>query len=316
MKTATTTKIVTATRKFLEFQSASQRVFRHVCHHCGVARHVRLRCYKLLRENHRREQANDGRFRDPTCYRCGVKGHVQRQCFRNIQWFYDESPRFKNGWGRKDDLYRDGVMGYQLRRFERGRSLNRSSASSLLWLKTFSGKKISSPPPEPPDPPYPPDLVQKSRSVSDVLHHGLTSVEICLHPTQSSASTFAPPTASTPPLPRFHFNLYGRILPNLSTPNPSASACESTRTFERNSSLPASMTCNGLTRVIASRLSTIGRYQFFSGTPDHVSDSSISKSFIVNPSPNLPKMGQAHIIFTLGLEDLNKTIDPFVSESI
>ncbi|VVA99678.1 unnamed protein product [Arabis nemorensis] len=121
---ATTMKTATASEKTAEIQSAPRRVFRHVCHHCGVAEHIRPRCYKLLRENHRRKQAYYGRFRGPTCYRCGIQGHVQRYCFINIQRFCDEGPRFKNVWVRKDDLYRDGVMGYQLHRFERGRSWN------------------------------------------------------------------------------------------------------------------------------------------------------------------------------------------------
>ncbi|VVB05267.1 unnamed protein product [Arabis nemorensis] len=103
--TATATKTATASRKFLEFQSASQRFFRPICHPCGVARHIRPRCFKLLRENHRREQAYDERFRGPTCYRCGVEGHIQRHCFGFSRRFVHEGQRFKKVWVRKDDLY-------------------------------------------------------------------------------------------------------------------------------------------------------------------------------------------------------------------
>ncbi|VVA92533.1 unnamed protein product [Arabis nemorensis] len=122
--TATATKTATTSKKTAEFHSAPRRVFRPVCHHCGVAGHIRPRCFKLLRENHRREQAYDGRFRGPTCYCCGVEGHVQRHCFGFNRRFSYEGQRFKNVWVRKDDLYQDGVMGYQPCRFDQGRISN------------------------------------------------------------------------------------------------------------------------------------------------------------------------------------------------
>ncbi|VVA92522.1 unnamed protein product [Arabis nemorensis] len=83
----------TISRKTVEFQSAPRRVFRHVCHHCGVAGHIRPRYFKLLRENHRREQACDGRFGGPTCYRCRVEGHVQRYCYGFNRRFSHEGQR-------------------------------------------------------------------------------------------------------------------------------------------------------------------------------------------------------------------------------
>ncbi|KAF3564066.1 hypothetical protein DY000_02016174 [Brassica cretica] len=59
--TATATALATATatapERVSELKSASQRKFRPVCHHCGVVRHIRPRCFKLLRENNQMEQA-------------------------------------------------------------------------------------------------------------------------------------------------------------------------------------------------------------------------------------------------------------------
>ncbi|VVB17666.1 unnamed protein product [Arabis nemorensis] len=112
---------------------------------------------------------------------------------------------------------------------------------------------IKSSPPEPPDPPDPPD----------------------------------PPYAREPP---FHSRASISTVKLRSTKslqpeqNPSTidlwiSAHELTRTIDRHLSLPASLTCNGLTRGISSHLCTIGRHQFFLGTPDHVSDFSSPKIF-------------------------------------
>ena len=72
--TATATALATATatapERVSELKSASQRKFRPVCHHCGVVRHIRPRCFKLLREKNQMEQAYGMRYHGPICYSC------------------------------------------------------------------------------------------------------------------------------------------------------------------------------------------------------------------------------------------------------
>ncbi|VVA90046.1 unnamed protein product [Arabis nemorensis] len=118
-------------------------------------------------------------------------------------------------------------------------------------------KSSSSEPPDPTDPPDPPDTRDPP------FHSQIPTSTVKLRSTKS----LRPET-------------------NTSTTDLSISAHESTRTIERYLSLPASFTCNGLTRVIASHLCTIELHQFFSGTPDHVSDSPSSKIFTDKSSSN------------------------------
>ncbi|KAG7533889.1 Zinc finger CCHC-type [Arabidopsis thaliana x Arabidopsis arenosa] len=101
--------------KVKELQSAPRRVFRPVCHHCGVVGHIRPRCFRLLRERNRMENAYDVRFHGPTCYHCGVQGHIKRNCFRFIRESSHEGLRRRKIWVRKDDFYGDCVLGYQPR---------------------------------------------------------------------------------------------------------------------------------------------------------------------------------------------------------
>ncbi|KAF3485682.1 hypothetical protein F2Q69_00053514 [Brassica cretica] len=79
VKTATATRTASssATRKIPEVNSVSQRSFIPVCHHCGVVGHIRLKCFRLLREKHQIERVYDMRTHGQTCYSCGVQGHVR-----------------------------------------------------------------------------------------------------------------------------------------------------------------------------------------------------------------------------------------------
>ncbi|KAG7568595.1 Zinc finger CCHC-type [Arabidopsis thaliana x Arabidopsis arenosa] len=106
--------------KVKELQSALRRVFRLVCHHCGVVGHIRPKCFRLLRERNRMENAYDVRFHGPTCYHCGVQGHIKRNCFRFIRESSHEGLRSRKIWVRKDDFYGDCVLGYQPRIAKRG----------------------------------------------------------------------------------------------------------------------------------------------------------------------------------------------------
>ncbi|KAG7546708.1 Zinc finger CCHC-type superfamily [Arabidopsis suecica] len=127
-RTAINAKTVSDTRtdtesdsgKVKELQSAPRRVFRPVCHHCGVVGHIRPRCFRLLRERNRIENAYDVRFHGPTCYHCGVQGHIKRNCFRFIRESSHEGLRRMKIWVRKDDFHGGGVLDYQPRIPKRG----------------------------------------------------------------------------------------------------------------------------------------------------------------------------------------------------
>ncbi|XP_020888743.1 uncharacterized protein LOC110230315 [Arabidopsis lyrata subsp. lyrata] len=119
-RTTTRTGTESDTGKVKELQSAPQRVFRPVCHHCGIVGHIRPRCFRLLRERNRMENAYDKRFHGPTCYHCGVQGHIKRNCFRFIRESSHEGLRRRKIWVRKDDFYGGGVLGYQPRIAKRG----------------------------------------------------------------------------------------------------------------------------------------------------------------------------------------------------
>ncbi|XP_020872583.1 uncharacterized protein LOC110226192 [Arabidopsis lyrata subsp. lyrata] len=119
-RTTTRTGTESDTGKGKELQSAPQRIFRPVCHHCGIVGHIRPRCFRLLRERNRMENAYDKRFHGPTCYHCGVQGHIKRNCFRFIRESSHEGLRRRKIWVRKDDFYGGGVLGYQPRVAKRG----------------------------------------------------------------------------------------------------------------------------------------------------------------------------------------------------
>ncbi|KAG7561235.1 Zinc finger CCHC-type superfamily [Arabidopsis thaliana x Arabidopsis arenosa] len=119
-ETATVAETASALRKNPELKNAPQRIFRPVCHHCGVVGHIRPRCFRLLRERNRMENAYDVRFHGPTCYHCGVQGHIKRNCFRFIRESSHEGLRRRKIWVRKDDFYGGGVLGYQPRIAKRG----------------------------------------------------------------------------------------------------------------------------------------------------------------------------------------------------
>ncbi|XP_020865690.1 uncharacterized protein LOC110224191 [Arabidopsis lyrata subsp. lyrata] len=119
-RTTTRTGTESDTGKGKELQSAPQRIFRPVCHHCGIVGHIRPRCFRLLRERNRMENAYDKRFHGPTCYHCGVQGHIKRNCFRFIRESSHEGLRRMKIWVRKDDFYGGGVLGYQPRVAKRG----------------------------------------------------------------------------------------------------------------------------------------------------------------------------------------------------
>ncbi|XP_056843225.1 uncharacterized protein LOC130495749 [Raphanus sativus] len=55
-RTATATDTATAPERVSRLNSAAQRKFRPVCHHCGVIGHIRLKCFKLLREKNQMVQ--------------------------------------------------------------------------------------------------------------------------------------------------------------------------------------------------------------------------------------------------------------------
>jgi len=48
--TRTGTETASALRKIPELKNGPERVFRPVCHHCGIVGHIRPRCFRLLRE--------------------------------------------------------------------------------------------------------------------------------------------------------------------------------------------------------------------------------------------------------------------------
>ncbi|KAG7572800.1 Zinc finger CCHC-type [Arabidopsis suecica] len=118
--TRTGSETASALRKNPELKKVPQRIFRPVCHHCGVVGHIRPRCFKLLRERNRMENAYDVRFHGPTCYHCGVQGHIKRNCFRFVRESSHVGLRRRKIWVRKDDLHGGGVLGYQPRIAKRG----------------------------------------------------------------------------------------------------------------------------------------------------------------------------------------------------
>ncbi|XP_019090979.1 PREDICTED: uncharacterized protein LOC109128639 [Camelina sativa] len=95
-------------KRISELENAPRQVFRPVCHHCGVVGHIRPRCFRLLREKSRMENAYDVRFQGPTCYHCGVQGHIKRNCFRFIQEDKYGGLRRNKVWVRKDEFYGGG----------------------------------------------------------------------------------------------------------------------------------------------------------------------------------------------------------------
>ncbi|XP_020879223.1 uncharacterized protein LOC110227823 [Arabidopsis lyrata subsp. lyrata] len=107
-RTTTRTGTESDTGKGKELQSAPQRIFRPVCHHCGIVGHIRPRCFRLLRERNRMKNAYNKRFHGPTCYHCGVQGHIKRNCFRFIRESSHEGLRRRKIWVRKDDFYGGG----------------------------------------------------------------------------------------------------------------------------------------------------------------------------------------------------------------
>ncbi|KAF8093466.1 hypothetical protein N665_0383s0094 [Sinapis alba] len=114
MKTASTMSIVigTASGKVSDLKTASQQKFRHVCHHCSVVPNIRLRCFKLLREKNKREQAYGMRCHSPICYSCGVQGHIRRDYFKYVQRSNHGGLKLKNTWSRRFDHYVDEGMGF------------------------------------------------------------------------------------------------------------------------------------------------------------------------------------------------------------
>ena len=116
----TDTETTSGTRKVQKLQSEPRRVFRPVCHHCGVVGHIRPRCFRLLREKNRLMNAYDVRFHGPKCYHYGVQGHIKRNCFRFIRECSHEGLRRNKVWVRKDDFHGSGVLGYQPRIAKRG----------------------------------------------------------------------------------------------------------------------------------------------------------------------------------------------------
>ncbi|AEE82509.1 putative protein [Arabidopsis thaliana] len=104
----TDTETTSGTRKVQKLQSEPRRVFRPVCHHCGVVGHIRPRCFRLLREKNRLMNAYDVRFHGPKCYHYGVQGHIKRNCFRFIRECSHEGLRRNKVWVRKDDFHGSG----------------------------------------------------------------------------------------------------------------------------------------------------------------------------------------------------------------
>ncbi|XP_013624909.1 PREDICTED: uncharacterized protein LOC106331119 [Brassica oleracea var. oleracea] len=116
VRPATDVKNVTATATAPErvsgLKSASQRTFRHVCHHCGVVGHIRPRCFKLWREKNQMEQTYGMRYHGPICYSCGVQGHMRRDYFRSVQGANHGGFGLRNTWSRRFDHSGDGGMGF------------------------------------------------------------------------------------------------------------------------------------------------------------------------------------------------------------
>ncbi|KAL9285620.1 putative transcription factor interactor and regulator CCHC(Zn) family [Arabidopsis thaliana] len=104
----TDTETASGTRKVQKLQSEPRRVFRPVCHHCGVVGHIRPRCFRLLREKNRLMNAYDVRFHGPKCYHYGVQGHIKTNCFRFIRECSHEGLRRNKVWVRKDDFHGSG----------------------------------------------------------------------------------------------------------------------------------------------------------------------------------------------------------------